>query len=175
MAAIYAITGHIWAGFSFISLIATIVIYAVCFWLTIGYGQLGYGTRQYEILQIPWLCTTSTVSFETDPRRGNFVGLHVATFIMGTLGLIMGLPKICRELTTLEQVDFRRTKWILATIFVLPQFIGIVISAADHSYPYLILNQDGCFASFVSGYRGYTELIDVPWIVKVATIIGLNS
>ena len=34
---IYAVTGYIWAGFSFIALIGSIFMYATCFWLTIGY------------------------------------------------------------------------------------------------------------------------------------------
>jgi hypothetical protein len=31
-------------------------LYGVCFWLTIGYGLRGFGTRQYDILVIPYQC-----------------------------------------------------------------------------------------------------------------------
>lgn len=71
-------------------------------------------------------------------------------------------------------------KWVLMTGIMLPLWIGIVIGAADHSKAYLLLNQGHyydvqCFASFVSGWVGYADCGDVSWLVKVSTIIGLNS
>ena len=173
--AIYALGGYVWAGFSFIGLIGMILMYAVCFWLTIGYGQLAYGTQQYEILNIPWLCTPSTVQFQTDPRRGNFVGLHVTTFTMSTIAILIAAPGIYRGMRSAEEASNKGASWIIAMCFILPQFIGLIIGAVDHGSPYILIDQDGCFASFVSGYRGYTELIDVPWIIKLSTIIGLNT
>jgi len=173
---IYAVGGYAWAGFSFIGLIGTILMYAVCFWLTIGYGQLGYGTQQYEILNIPFLCTPSSVQFQTDPRRGNFVGLHVTTFTMSTIAILIAAQGIFyRGTLSAEDALKKSARWIIVILFILPQFIGLVIGAADHSHPYILIDQGGCFGSFVSGYRGYTELVEVPWIIKVSTIIGLNT
>ena len=56
-------------------------MYIICFWLLIGYCFLGYGTRQYEALNIPQYCQNLGVSWQTDPRRRNFVRLQVIIFV----------------------------------------------------------------------------------------------
>ena len=179
MAAIYAITGHLHPVLTFLSFISTILLYFVGFWLTIGYGQLGYGTKQYQILHVPYFCiSTPNVDFQTDPRRGNFVSLHVAQFIMGTLSLLISLPGIFRGAMRAKDALTREWKWLLVMGIMLPLWIGIVIAAADHSKAYLLLNQGDygqCFASFVSGWIGYVDCGDVSWLVKVSTMIGLNT
>lgn len=173
--AIFAISGHIHPFLSLISFIATFLCWTTCFWLTIGYGQLGYGTRQYKILNIPYLCSNSGINFETDPRRGNFVGLHVTQFIISTVCLVFALPTIFRGQQAASAILTSEGKWLLIMGFLLPCWIGVVIGAADHNYPYLLLNQGNCFASFVSGWVGYGDLPEVGWIVKASTMIGLNN
>jgi hypothetical protein len=97
-------------------------------------------------------------------------------FILGTLVFLATLPAIFRGDQSAAAVLNRAGKWFFMIIgFFVPLWIGVVIAAADHSHPYLILNQGNCFASFVSGYVGYGDLPYVSWIVKVSTMIGLNS
>lgn len=179
MATIYAITGYIHPVLSFLSLISTILLYFVSFWLTIGYGHLGYGTQQYQILHVPYFCVSSPdVDFRTDPRRGNFVCLHVVQFVLGTLSLLISLPGIYRGPTPAKEALQRPWKWIMIAGFTLPLWIGIVIAAADHSKAYVLLNQGvdtQCFSSFASGWIGYADCGDVSWLVKVSTMIGLNT
>jgi hypothetical protein len=45
------------------------VMLGVCFWLCIGYSQLGYGVRQYEVLAIPWACQGSVWHLQYAPRE----------------------------------------------------------------------------------------------------------
>ena len=89
--------------------------------------------------------------------------------------MLCALPGIYRDTESVKEALPKKRKWFVVMCFVLPQLIGLIIAAADHSHPFILIDQSGCFASFVSGYRAYTELVDVPWIVKVSTVIGLNN
>jgi len=176
--AIYAVSAHIHPSLSLLSLLTVILSYTASFWLTIGYGQLSYGIQQYQVLDIPPQCSDPSldyIDYQTDPRRGNFVCLHVVMFVMGTIAIIFGWPTIFRGDKPADAVIIKLGKWALMMLFFIPLWIGLVIGAADHSFPYLLLNQGNCFASFVSGWVGYADLPDVSWIVKVSTWIGLNS
>ena len=66
-------------------------MYLVCFWLVIGYCFLGYGTRQYEPLNIPPYCQTLGISRQTDPRRRNFVRLQAVIFISASVGFVVAI------------------------------------------------------------------------------------
>ena len=66
-------------------------MYLVCFWLTIGYCFLGYGTRQYQALNIPPYCQSLGVSWQTDPRRKNFVRMQVVIFLSASVGFIVAV------------------------------------------------------------------------------------
>jgi hypothetical protein len=65
-----------------------VFMYVVSLWLVIGYSALGYGTRQYQALNIPPYCQTLGKSWQTDPRRRYFVGLQVLIFISATAGVV---------------------------------------------------------------------------------------
>ena len=66
-------------------------MFIVCFWLLIGYCFLGYGTTQYEALDIPQYCQTLGISWQTDPRRRNFVRMQVIIFLSATLGFFVAI------------------------------------------------------------------------------------
>jgi hypothetical protein len=174
--AIYGVSGYIWPGFSFISLIMTILSYPVGFWLTIGYGTRGYGVRQYDVLDIPDFCKNAAISFQTDPRRHHFVALHVVLFAFGTISLIILSLYIFNsgERGIDEEEIPGDVKFWIVIFLILPTFIGMCIAAAQNSHPYLILGQRSCYASYVSGQRAYVDVPDVSWTVKLATVIGLN-
>jgi hypothetical protein len=166
--AIYAFSGLIWPGFSFISAIMGTAIFAVSLWLCIGYFN-GYGAMQYDVLNVPPLCG---VDYQTDPRRLAFVIMHLVIFIDAIIafGLFIwtsrwilrdgaGIPRFVRE--------------IMAVCLIAPALAGTCLAAAKHSHPYLLLLQDGCYASYVSGGAGYVDL-SVTWKIKLATLIGVN-
>src|SRR5579859_6246982 len=59
--------------------------FGMCFWLCVGYTQLGYGTRQYTVLDVPERCQHLTISYQTDYRRVMFLSLHNVIFSFGIL------------------------------------------------------------------------------------------
>jgi hypothetical protein len=71
-------------------------MWVVCFWLCVGYCFLGYGTRQYQALHIPDYCQSLDISWQTDPRRGNFVRLQVIILLSATAGFIVALSRYLR-------------------------------------------------------------------------------
>jgi len=66
-------------------------MWVVCFWLIIGYCFLGYGTRQYQVLNVPDYCQTLGISWQTDPRRANYVRLQAIIFLSATAGFSVAL------------------------------------------------------------------------------------
>jgi len=66
-------------------------MWVICLWLSIGYCFLGYGTRQYQVLNIPDYCQTLGVSWQTDPRRANYVRMQVIIFSSATAGFGVAL------------------------------------------------------------------------------------
>jgi hypothetical protein len=73
----------------FLALVIGVFMYGICLWLAIGYSVLGYGTKQYQTLNVPPYCQSLGVSWQTDPRRRYFVGLQVLIFISATAGLVI--------------------------------------------------------------------------------------
>jgi len=71
-------------------------MYLVCFWLCVGCCFLGYGTRQYQALNIPQYCQNLGVSWQTDPRRKNFVRLQVVIFASASVGFIVAVVSYIR-------------------------------------------------------------------------------
>lgn len=147
-------------------------LYFVCFWLTIGYGSLGYGVRQYNVLNIPMQCQTYG-AFQTDPRRDHFVGLHVAMFAMGTAGLCGGMfLKIERQ--KLGKSGGQYVQAAVACAILLPSVVGAIVAGVVNGHSYLLLNRNGCFASYVSGRFGYIDVDLIEWKIKLATWLGVN-
>lgn len=74
-----------------LALIVTVCTYGMCFWLCVGYGHLGYGTKQYEILwstvfQNNFYCPLA--AGDSDPRRIHFLRMHIVLFASGSLGFL---------------------------------------------------------------------------------------
>ena len=87
-------------------------LYGICFWLCIGYGLAGYGTRQYYVLNVPGFCDDPGISWQTDPWRRHFLLLHYALFLSGTLGLLIVLGKLSRRIK-ISELQFRiKLFWI---------------------------------------------------------------
>jgi hypothetical protein len=149
-------------------------LYVVCFWLTVGYGALGYGVQQYNVLNIPTQCQTSG-PFQTDPRRDHFVGLHVAMFAMGTAGLCGGMfLKLGSEHQKLGKRGGQYVQAAVAFGILLPSVVGAIVAGVVNGDSYLFLNRNGCFASYVSGRFGYLDVDLIEWKIKLATWLGVN-
>lgn len=162
------------------------VLWCICLWLCIGYGSLGYGTQQYEVLDIPAQCRSLRVSWETDPRRVHFLRIHIVVFAFASLALAFmqslmtptkgpaGRQRVPQEFDRETKDDKMMRKYMIAWVVTLPTIAGILCAAILNRYDYLMFNQDGCWASYVSGRLGYIDVEFVDWKRKIATWIGLN-
>lgn len=193
-ATVFGIVGARFRLLGTLSAVVGVCLYLMCFWLTIGYGQLGYGVQQYIVLDIPPLCKTMNISWQTDPRRHHFVQLHSVIFASATVGVIASILNILGErknLTWNFSLAFKlyhrpqRVIVYFKTIMILQVFIsicvlapvcvGVIMSGVLNGHRFLILGQQGCYASFVSGRFGYLDLYWVAWTVKIETWIGVNT
>jgi hypothetical protein len=175
-AAIYSFSGYIWPGLSFLSAIIGVGMYSISLWLCVGYSQLGYATIQYDVLDIPTLCP-SDVAYHTDPRRRAFLSMHLTYFVTSTVAAFFLYLAISERGNSKKglvgHMDAGLLR-ILYLLFVVPAFIGIIVSVILHAHPYLVLLREGCYASYVSGQFGYLDLPSVSWMIKVAIMMGIN-
>jgi len=166
-------------GFDAVALTIAFCLYVICFWLTVGYGQLGYGLLQYNLLYIPEVCVAADFNIPTDPRRAHFVALHAVTFAFCSGAVLVGIMASCDGPHSAPFLKNRsRTQFVqtmVAGVLILPAFIGVIMAAVLNSHNYLILEQQGCFASFSSGRWGYLDQELTSWEIKIATWIGLNN
>ena len=148
-----------------------VAVYAISLWLCIGYAFLGYGTRQYDVIDTTSLCASSITSYQTDPRRMPFLVLHELYFILATSGFLL----LAYYISNLGAA--RRTNVLIDTsiicVMVLPPIAGIALATVLHFMPYLLLMRNGCYGSYVSGSLVYLDRT-VSWAIKVATILGIN-
>lgn len=102
---------------AYLAVAAGVGMLFVCFWLVIGYSFLGYGTRQYQALNIPPYCQDLGVSWETDPRRRNFVRMQAVLFLSAAIGMVVAAisynwlkkMKESHDVQTMGQAGLRRT------------------------------------------------------------------
>jgi hypothetical protein len=231
-------------------------MYGVCFWLVMGYCFLGYGIRQYQPLNIPPYCQSLDISWQTDPRRPNFVRMQVIIFVSASVGFLVALiayvrPQI-REYRELKEEQRRHAvpteaeaaararrearenapkgyiegqlqrfgEWkggifaslpkggekysvkmpqlgrfggniinvpipelhaseflvpVVMAFVVLPFIAGFLMAIVLNSHKYLLLGQEGCYASYVSSCWGYLDLQLLNFRIKLATWLGLNT
>ena len=160
---------------SIIPMAIGLTIYAMCFWLCVGYGSLGYGVYQYDVLDVPPACLElgagfqdTQTAFQTDPRRHYFVVLHVLSFAVSSFAFITAW-------SYRGQGWGRKAVIGLLILISLPNFIGIIMAAAVNGHAYLVLNpRRYCFASYVSGRAGYLDLYWASWKVKLANLLGVH-
>lgn len=152
-------------------------LYIVCFWLCVGYGSLGYGVQQYNMLSIPTQCQ-GFGPFQTDPRRYHFVCLHVAVFTLGTVGLFYAIFLKLNDKSIIgRQLGRSSAEYVHAAVglsILLPSIAGAIVAGVVNEHSYLILNRNGCFASYVSGRFGYIDVDLIEWKIKLATWLGVN-
>ena len=155
---------------SFIPGVIGSCLYIVCLWLCVGYGSLGYGVHQYNVLSIPTQCQAFG-PYQTDPRRYRFVCLHVAVFVMGTCGIYTAIFHLPGDESDPKHQYLHAFVgvWIL-----LPAVAGAIVAGVVNGHSYLILNRNGCFASYVSGRLGYVDVDLIEWKIKLATWLGVN-
>lgn len=174
-----------------------VVLYGMCFWLCVGYGLLGYGVRQYEVLKVSKYCEALNISWQSDPRRMHFVRLHSVMLACGTLGVFIAFTtlthnfnptgtRIAFDITKkrlseddTKQIDvtltIERINSFIAGCVVMPAVAGVIVAGVLNGHSYLVLGQKQCYASFVSARFGYIDLYLVEWKIKLATWIGLNT
>ena len=199
------------------------VIYVVCLWLCIGYDCKGYGTAQYDIINIPSTCQQMDISWQTDPRRHHFVSLQSVMLAAASLGVFitfymelaklseinvqLRVPKFTQVMhrspssgthkveyggnpeteSTLapypqsnsgeKEINIRITNEMIQSIvgacIVIPAMVGTILAGAVNNGDYLILAQNGCYASYVSSRTGYIGMEFVEWKTKLGVLIGL--
>jgi len=175
-----------WLGFGF-----TVALWGLCFWLVIGYAALDYGAEQYQVLNIPDQCTYLGVPWQTDPRRKGFLSLHICLFTFSSVAVCLAVYVYLRRRPRPEWDAYRerfgdqqyyegRRKSFVGTVgLVLAMAIGGVSCAGAvwagilNVSDYLILQREGCYASYVSSRFGYFEADAVNTYIKVAEFLGI--
>ena len=172
-------------------------VYVICFWLCVGYGQESYGVRQYDVLNVPPFCQSLNIAWQTDPRRDHFLHLHIVLFAIGSFGMLAAIIIFANSKGTLNvpgfSIDLKFWRGIsyegkftseevlkglqafVALCVISPALAGVIMAAILNSHAFLILGQEQCYASFVSGRFSYLDEEWVEWSVKAATWLGLNT
>jgi len=153
-----------------------VCVFIMCLWLTIGYDFLGYGVRQYHILQLPEQCENLGISWQTDPRRRHFVRLHTVIFLFAICGCVIALKE---WLHTSEEKwsEGARHKAMVASIGIMaliPTAFAALIVGVINRTDYLILGQRHCYASFVSSRFGYFMIDYIDWSARAAAWLGVH-
>ena len=173
---------------------ASLGAFGMCFWLCIGYTQLGYGTRQYTVLDVPDRCEHLPISYQTDPRRYIFLSLHNVIFSLAILGFATAAVAVWKDnkvryTAARTSADIYRQPPLLQTkvgrylgvgvsLFVLvPTTIATIVAGVVNAHTYLVLGQQNCYASFVSSRLGYLDayLADISVSVTVCEVTEPKS
>ena len=169
--AMWAFSGLLWIPLALISLIIGAALFSLTLWLSIGYGGLGYGTLQYDIINVPPLCDPFS-SRQTDPRQFVFMIMHEIYFGIAIFAFVLIIATI-RRIPPGNEIP-KTVNLVIAVCFILPPTIGMAFAAYEHSGAYLFLVQGGCYSSYVSGQFGYLNSPSVSWKLKAATLVGVN-
>ena len=173
---------------------ASLGAFGMCFWLCIGYTQLGYGTRQYTVLDVPDRCEHLPMSYQTDPRRYIFLSLHNVIFSLAILGFATAAVAVWKDNKVrytaartsadiywqppLLQTKVGRYLGVGVSLFVLvPTAIATIVAGVVNAHTYLVLGQQNCYASFVSSRLGYLDayLADISVSVTVCEVTEPKS
>jgi hypothetical protein len=166
--------------------------YGVCFWLTIGYGRLGFATHQYDVLDIPEYCQNLAISWQTDPRRHFFVGIHCVLFACGSIG-VFGCIILAANMLGDNQfkLDLSARLWrkqrvleirfplieimqgVVGFSIIAPALVAVIMSAVLNGHEYLVLGQQGCYGSYVSSRFSYLDQDYVDFKIKAAAWLGV--
>lgn len=175
-----------WLGLGF-----TVSLWGVCLWLLIGYAALGYGTEQYQVLNVPDQCRYLGIPWQTDPRRKAFVATHICQFAFSSAALFIGIYVYVRRRPRpgwdAYRVDFgeqqywkeRRKYFVRSVGIVLAMAIcgvscsGALYAGILNTYDYLLLQREGCYGSYVSSRCGYLESDIVNVYIKVSEFFGI--
>lgn len=161
-----------------------VLMWAVCLWLCLGYSFFGYGVRQYEVLELSEKCDRQyTTSWQTDPRRAIFVDLHFALFGCASITVLEGwrmnqnlrgrtfqIPfSICGRVELHRAISVFLCGVLLLGLAGAAIFVGFLNNA-----DYLLLEQNGCYASYVSSHSTYLNIAVVEWPMRMAEFFGIN-
>jgi hypothetical protein len=160
-------------------------VWLLCFWLCIGYAFLGYGLRQYEVLEMSKECEPPVdqpqISWETDPRRFRILDLHLVIFAFASCAFFEGWTAFRRVKLSRDRLTFFYGHEIhkllslgigIAVLICLAAGMALVglLNKAD----YLILTQNTCYASYVSSRNTYMFVSLLNWPARLAELCGLN-
>jgi hypothetical protein len=94
-------------------------------------------------------------------------------FAMGTAGLCGGMF-LNLERQKLGKHGGQYVQAAVACAILLPSVVGAIVAGVVNGHSYLLLNRNGCFASYVSGRFGYIDVDLIEWKIKLATWLGVN-
>ena len=160
------------------------VMYIFSFWLTVGYGQFGYGTRQYEVLDIASACIGLDVSWQTDPRRAKFVIVQVIMLIISTVAFRGSLVfmTVLRGGTGADLMHFKGNVafvGIMASLaLIAPSAYGIWATVNVNPSNYIILSSGSgsniCYGNYISSRLGYVDSYWRDLIMTMNILLGVN-
>jgi hypothetical protein len=160
-------------------------VWLLCFWLCVGYAFLGYGLRQYEVLEMSKECEPPLdqpqISWETDPRRFRIVDLHLVIFAFASWAFFEGWTAFRRVKLSRDRLIFfyghevhKLLSLVIGVAVLVCLAAGIVLVGLLNKTDYLILTQNECYASYVSSRNTYMFIDLLNWPARLAELCGLN-
>ena len=183
---------HMWGGkFKSLNLKPFMIpilalLWLISLWLCIGYAFLGYGTRQYEILEIASSClrdaSYSPISWQTDPRRIIFMYFHIALFCFATWTFFENWASLQRaRIVRRDRLRFWKgfevhkiMSWVLGIALLVLLAAGAVLSGILNEKEYVLLNRNNCFGSYVSSRITFMTVQCLDWPTRISVWFGMN-
>jgi hypothetical protein len=116
--------------------------------------------------------------------------MHIAMFVAGSLGLCIGLNGLVADPRTPSSPSNTSRPWlwlekarskiyqyiglIIGMTIWFPTVAAVILAAVLNKYDYLLLEQQHCYASYVSSRWGYINIYILEWTTKVTTWLGVN-
>jgi hypothetical protein len=183
----WVVVAQVWGGkYRKFALPIVLFMYVFCFWLCVGYCFLKYGTRQYEVLEIPKKCepppNQTQISWQTDPRRKSVLDLHCVIFGLASWGLLEGFSAYQKA----KAIDTDRVWYFyghevhkllslgLGVAVLICLATGAVLVGLLNEKEYLFLSQHKCYASYVSGRFSYVKVDVLDWVPRIGEWLGLG-
>ena len=188
----WLVLAHVWGGkFKSLNLKPFMIpilalLWLMSLWLCIGYAFLGYGTRQYEILEIASSClldaSYSPISWQTDPRRIIFMYFHIVLFLLATWTFYENWASFHRAgIVRRDRLRFWKGFEVHKIISLMLGITLLVLLAAGtvmigtlNETKYLLLNRNNCFGSYVSSRTTFMTVQSLDWPTRISVWFGMN-
>jgi hypothetical protein len=162
------------------------LLWLISLWLCIGYAFLGYGTQQYDVLEIASSCILDAnyapISWQTDPRRIVFMYFHIVLFGLATWTFYENWASFQRtRIVRRDRIVFWKRfevhkimSLILGIVLLLFLAAGTVMIGILNEKEYILLNRNNCFGSYVSSRTTFITVQALDWPTRISVWFGMN-